>query len=257
MSKASCQGPWAERSLTRRGFLAATALGACAAAGMPGCAAPTDEAVHLVVKVPRTGHSVVFDESITQVETVIQAMADDFAATYGKCPVEVEVIVFEQNQYDEAVAGTFGTDKAPDVLYGDYFNTSTYVHTGRVVPLDDIIAPDLRADVSDYLWDASTVEGRVYLMPYLARQNVLGYSKELFRRAGLDRFIAEGSITSWSLDEWTSILDTLAAELPRGTFPLMMYAASSQGDTHIMTLLRSAGSPFYDETGHFALSRQD
>ena len=37
----------------------------------------------------------------------------------------------------------------------------------------------------------------------------------------------------------------------------MMYAASSQGDTHIMTLLRSAGSPFYDETGHFALSRPE
>ena len=154
-----------------------------------------------MVKVPRTGHSVVFDESITQVETVIQAMADDFAATYGKCPVEVEVIVFEQNQYDEAVAGTFGTDKAPDVLYGDYFNTSTYVHTGRVVPLDDIIAPDLRADVSDYLWDASTVEGRVYLMPYLARQNVLGYSKELFRRRGWTASSPRGALPR---GRWTS-----------------------------------------------------
>ena len=203
MSEMGRRVHWTDRFLTRRGFVAATALGACAAAGLHACAPSREEPVHLVVKVPRTGHSVVFDESITQVETVIEAMADDFAATYEARPVEVEVIVFEQNQYDEAVTDSFDTDKAPDVLYGDYFNTSTYVHTGRVVPLDDIIAPDLRADVSDYLWDASTVEGRVYLMPYLARQNVLGYSKELFRRAGLDRFIAEGRIAAWSLDEWT------------------------------------------------------
>ncbi|MEC4175566.1 extracellular solute-binding protein [Adlercreutzia sp. R7] len=240
------------RPLSRRGFCAATALAACVLAA-PGCAPATD-AVHLVVKVPRTGHSVVFDDSITQVETVIQAMADDFAATYEACPVEVEVVVFEQNQYDAAVRGTFDTPKAPDVLYGDYFNISTYIHTGRVVPLDDVATPDVRADVSDYLWEMSTVDGRVFLMPYLARQNVLAYNKELFRQAGLGDFIAEGEITAWSLEEWTHILDTLAAKLPQGTFPMMMYAASSQGDTHIMTLLRSAGSSFFDESGHFALS---
>lgn len=35
---------------------------------------------------------------------------------------------------------------------------------------------------------------------------------------------------------------------------MMMYAGSSQGDTHIVTLLRSAGSSIYDDTGHFNLS---
>lgn len=245
-----------DRPLTRRGFCAATALAACALAAAPGCA-NASRRVHLVVKVPRTGHSVVFDEGITQVETVIQAMADDFAATYDARPIEVEVVVFEQNQYDAAVRGAFETDKAADVLYGDYFNISTYIHSGRVVPLDEVAAPDVRADVSDYLWEMSTVDRRVYMMPYLARQNVLAYNKELFRQAGLDDFIAEGEIAAWSLEEWTHVLDTLAAKLPRGTFPMMMYAASSQGDTHIMTLLRSSGARFFDESGHFALSEPE
>ena len=242
------------RHLTRRGFCAACAAGIGALALGAGCTPGSGDKVHLVVKVPRTGHSVVFDGSITQVETVIQAMANDFAATYETRPVEVEVVVFEQNQYDAAVKGAFDTAKSPDVLYGDYFNISSYIHTGRVVPLDEVATAEVRADVSDYLWDMSMVEDRVFMMPYLARQNVLAYNKELFRQAGLGDFIVDGEITSWSLEEWTYILDTLAANLPRGTFPMMMYAASSQGDTHIMTLLRSAGSSFFDGDGHFALN---
>lgn len=249
--------PIPRRGMTRRAFCAGAAfLAAAGALPLAGCsslpftgAAP----VRLVVKVPRTGHDVVFDDSISQVEMVIQGMADEFQRTYAR-PVDVEVIVFEQNQYDEAVEGSFDTDKSPDVLYGDYFNISTYIRTGRVVPLDDVATPAIRDDLFDDLWNMGVVEGRAYMMPYLARQNVLAYNKEMFRNAGLGEFIAEGEITAWSLSEWTRILDALSASLPEGSFPMMMYAGSSQGDTHIVTLLRSAGSDIYDEAGHFNLS---
>ncbi|WP_251213169.1 ABC transporter substrate-binding protein [Adlercreutzia murintestinalis] len=210
-------------------------------------------AVHLTVKVPRTGHDVVFDESITQIDQVISRMANEFMRDY-ETPVTVNVEVFEQNQYDEAVVDCFDTDAAADVLYGDYFNISTYIHTGRVVPLDDAITDKVRNDVFEDLWDMSTVKDRVYMMPYLSRQNVFAYNKELFRQAGLERYIESGHIQSWSLSEWNLILDTLAANLPEAVYPMMMYAASSQGDTHIMTLLRAAGSSFFDEDGHFNLS---
>ena len=221
--------PIPRRGMTRRAFCAGAAfLAAAGTLSLAGCnslpftgAAP----VRLVIKVPRTGHDVVFDDSISQVETVIQGMAEGFQRDYER-PVDVEVVVFEQNQYDEAVKGSFDTDKAPDVLYGDYFNISTYIRTGRVVPLDDVVAPAIRDDLFDDLWNMGVVEGRAYMMPYLARQNVLAYNKEMFRNAGLGEFVAEGKITAWSLDEWTRILDALAASLPKGSFPMMMYAGS-------------------------------
>lgn len=236
---------------------AATLAAALLAASMllvGGCAPQPSETVHLLVKVPRTGHDVVFDESITAVDQVLNRMADDFERDYDKANVDIEVEVFEQNQYDAAVADALGTEDAPDVLYGDYFNMSTYIHTGHVVPLDDVVTDEVRHSVFDYLWDMSTIEGHVYMMPYLARQNVLAYNKDLFRQAGLEEFIDSSVIQSWTLEEWTRILDALARKLPEGTYPMMMYAGSSQGDTHIMTLLRSAGSAFFDETGHFNLS---
>lgn len=243
---------------SRLAFLFAVSF-ACLAAlamvlGAVGCADSETGKVHLLVKVPRTGHDVVFDDDISYADQVIRIMAEEFQKTPEGKNVDIEIEVFEQNQYDAAVGGTFDTDKSPDILYGDYFNISTYIYTGRVVPLDDVATEQVREDVFDYLWDFGSAEGRVYMMPYLVRQNVLAYNKELLREAGLEDYIADDRISSWSLEDWTYVLDTLAQRLPAGTYPMMMYAASSQGDTHIMTLLRSAGSSFFDESGHFDLS---
>lgn len=238
------------------GAAAMTAFGTAALAGCRANTPTSHSPVRLLVKVPRTGHDVVFDDSINEVSQVITAMGEAFEAASAQ-PVKVEVEVFEQNQYDNAIVGSFDTDRAVDLLYGDYFNISTYIHTGRVVPLDDIVTASVRDDIYDLLWGLSTIEGKVYMMPYLARQNVLAYNKELMERAGLDRFVRAGQIQSWSVHEWDEVLDGLAGNLPDGCYPMMMYAASSQGDTHIMTLLRSQGSSFFDETGHFCLSRPE
>lgn len=243
--------------LLRRAACALAAALVAASLTLAGCAAPAEEPVRLTIKVPRTSHGVVFDPSISQIDQVVSAMAEGFSASYDGPPVEIEVEVFEQDRYDDAISGSFDTGHAADILYGDFFNMSTYVHTGRVVPLDDLITDEVRDDVYDYLWDRGTVAGRVYMMPYLARQNVLAYNRELFYQAGLGDFVNGDVIQSWTLDEWEQVLDTLAARLPGGTYPLMMYARSSQGDTHTMTLLRACGSPFFDDAGRFALSEPE
>ncbi len=245
------------RARPARILAALAALVLAASLALAGCAAPAEEPVRLTIKVPRTSHSVTFDPSVTQIDQVISAMAADFSASYDGPPVEITVEVFEQGLYDEAIIGALGTDHEADILYGDFFNMSTYVHTGRVVPLDDVVTDERRADIYDYLWDRGTVGGRVYLLPYLARQNVLAYNKELFRQAGLESFIDDDAIQSWTLAEWEQVLDTLAARLPEGAYPLMMYAHSSQGDTHTMTLLRCCGARFFDEDGRFALSEPE
>ncbi len=218
--------------------------------------ARTDDAIHLTIKVPKTSHDVVFDDSISQIDQVISKMAHRFQQDYDR-PVDINVQVFEQNQYDEAIPDAFDTQSAADILYGDYFNMSSYIHTGRVVPLDDVIEGAIQDDIYGYLLDMSQVEGRTYMLPYLARQNILAYNKDLFRQAGLESLIEEDGIASWSLDQWTQVLDALAANLPENVYPMMMYANSSQGDTHTMTMLRACGSSFFDESGHFALSEPE
>ena len=127
-----------------------------------------------------------------------------------------------------------------------------------MVPLDDIITEELRADVDDMLWKMSQMDGKTYMLPYYSLQNTLIYNKNLFRQCGLAEYIGEeGTIQSWTPEEWEDILATLAEKLPEMTYPMLMYAKNDQGDTHIMTLLRSKGSPFFNENGRFNLNTKE
>lgn len=121
--------------------------------------------------------------------------------------------------------------------------------------MDDIITDAMRSDIDDASWKMSQVNGKTYMLPYYSLQNTLCFNKKLFRQCGLDKYVgAEGEIQSWTPDEWQEILSTLSDKLPEMSYPMLMYAKNDQGDTHIMTLLRSKGSQFFDENGRFHIN---
>lgn len=198
------------------------------------------------------------DTGIADSYEVLKKAGEEFAAQYKDYDVTVEVVKFGYTEEDEYIAGCFDTEDAVDILFEGYFNMAGYIHTGRVVPLDDIITEEMREDVDDMLWKMSQVDGKTYMLPYYSLQNTLIYNKNLFRQCGLEEYIGEdGTIQSWTPEEWERILSTLAEKLPEMTYPMLMYAKNDQGDTHIMTLLRSKGSPFFDENGRFHLNTEE
>ena len=195
------------------------------------------------------------DTGITDSYEVLNMAGEAFAAQYKDYDVTVEGVKFGYTEEDEYITGCFDTDDAADILLEGYFNMVGYIHTGRVVPLDDMITEEMRADVDDALWKMSQVDGKTYMLPYYSLQNTLIYNKDLFRQCGLAEYIGvDGVIQSWTPEEWEHILSTLVANLPDMTYPMLMYAKNDQGDTHIMTLLRSKGSHFFDENGRFNLN---
>lgn len=192
------------------------------------------------------------DTDITDAYDLLVQAGQEFAAQYTDADVTVNVIKFEYTEEDDYITGCFDTKDAVDVLFEGYFNMAGYVHTGRVVPLDDIITDAMRADIDSASWEMSQVDGKTYMLPYYSLQNTLCFNKKLFRQCGLDEFIGtEGSIQSWTPKEWEVILSTLAEKLPEMSYPMLMYGKNDQGDTHIMTLLRSRESKFFDENGRF------
>jgi multiple sugar transport system substrate-binding protein len=210
------------------------------------------EAVTLTIKVPTLALNSVANPEVSDSKTFMEMAGAEFASQYKEADVTVDVKVFDYVDEKAAVTGSFDTDYAPDVLFEDYFNMAAYVHTGRVVPLDDIITEDIRADISDTSWEMSMSEGKTYMMPYLSRQNILIYNKKYMRECGLEKYIPDKTeIQSWSTEEWTEILDTLADKLPEGVYPMVMYAKNNQGDTHIMSMIRAFGSTIFDDEGNF------
>ncbi|MCM1267217.1 MAG: extracellular solute-binding protein [Bacteroidales bacterium] len=242
--------------MRKRAFAALLAMMMCGGL-LAGCGG-TKKEVTLIVKVPSLVMNAVSNPEIVDSTAFLEQAGAAFAAQYEKADVSIWVETFDYVDEVAAITGSFDTGDAPDVLYEGYFNMASYLHTGRVVPLDDIISDELRADIDDASWAMSMTDGKTYMMPFLSMQNILIYNKELFRECGLERYFSDDvTIQTWTMEEWTDILDTLAAGLPERTYPMMMYGKNNQGDTHIMSYLRAFGSPIFREDGHFDFESEE
>ncbi len=235
-----------------RSKLIAAALSCIAMSGCVYTKTAEKKDVDLIVKVPSIAMNSISSPEITDAKLLLEKAGEEFAEQYKDADVKINVKEFDYVYETEAITGSFDTEYATDILFEDYFNMAAYVHTGRVVPLDDVITDKIRNDISDTAWIMSRTAGKTYMMPYLSRQNILIYNKSLMRECGLEEYIPkQRMIQNWTTDEWTTILDTLAQKLPAGVYPMMMYGKNNQGDTHIMSLIRAFGSKIFDENGNF------
>lgn len=223
-----------------------------AGCGSPFAARPE---VTLIVKVPTIRLAPKMDpDTITSYDFLVKA-ANDFAANYQAARVTVNVVEFAPTEQQSEIDGCFDTAGATDVFYADFFYSETYVHTGRVVPLDDIITDEIRADIAANFWQMCQLDGKTYMMPFLYRQNVLGYNKDLFRACGLAKYCSDrDEVQTWTPAEWAEILSTLEARLPANKYAIMLYALNNQGDTHIMSYIRSQGSQIFAPDGSVHIS---
>ncbi|MCM1175934.1 MAG: extracellular solute-binding protein [Blautia sp.] len=236
----------------RRKIIAAALTLALSVSLLTGCGSKAKREITLVIKVPNLPMNSVSNPDFVDTGIFLQQAGEAFAARYEDASVTIRVESFDYVDEVAAITDSFDTEDATDILYEGYFNMASYLHTGRVVPLDDIISDELRADIDDASWTMSMADGKTYMMPFLSMQNILIYNKELFQNCGLEKYIADTvTIQNWTLEEWTDILDTLASKLPAQSYPMMMYGKNNQGDTHIMSYIRAYGSTIFDEDGYF------
>lgn len=222
------------------------------AAFLAGCGSEPSTPVPLVIMTPAQAMNTVSNPHIRDTTSFLKQASAAFAEQDKKAGVRPEVKTFNHVDEVKAVTGSLGTAQAPDILFGAFFNLIGYIDMGRVVPLDDMLGPALKADLDPQALDTASREGRVYLLPFLSTQNILIYNKELFRRCGLGEYVASGrEIQDWTLPQWQRILDTLAARLPHGIYPLALFAKNNEGDTHILTFLRAFGGRIFDSEGNF------
>lgn len=178
------------------------------------------------------------DPDVRATAQFFEKAAQIFSEQYTEADVKITVV-----QYDNAQeAASFDTPDSADVLFNDYFTMESHIHTGRVVPPDDIITPEIQNDIAPVFLSHSKATGKTYMLPYLYRQNLLAYNKDIFKSAGLDEFISgDDVIQTWSMGEWETILEKLREYMPETSFPLPHYAKNNQGDTRIITYIRFTG----------------
>lgn len=237
----------------------------CSLVGILGCA--KSETVEIMIKFPRSlAVNSLVNPEIKGIGTFFDAVIKDYLA-YKNNSVSIRIEEFEPGQEEKAITNAIDTADAADILYDDFFNMVSYIHSGHAVPLDDVLSGEQMADLSSRYLDSGKMHGKQYALPFLARQNILIYNKRIMRACGLDVAPDNGYvIENWSIEKWTDVLDTLAVKLAQnplpdgvreGSYPMMMYAKDNQGDTHIMTLLRAFGSDLYNDNDRFALASDE
>ncbi len=224
---------------------------------MTGCDNRENEkpTVTINIKLPVIAVNEVVDSEVRDVYSFMRKAADDFCSKYQDADVNINIQQYETGKEDEEIVDRFDTDEAADIMFDNYLDMSTYIYSGRVVPLDDIITDEMKNDIKPVFWELSQVDGKTYMMPFFTSQDTLCYNKDLFHNAGLDEFVSsEDVVQSWTLDEWNIILEKLRESLPDTSYPMMMYAGNEDGVMHIMTLLRSHGCEVFNDEGYLCVN---
>lgn len=198
--------------------------------------------------IPGAGEAESFD--------LFTAASEKFKETYEKYDVDFKISRYNYVDEKEQLEDKYKTEEAADIIYSGSYNIPTYAAKGWLVPLDDMIDDELRGDIEDVVWEQNSVDGKVYTIPFQQLQNTLMVNRTMMEEAGLSEYIPEkDAIAKWSTEEFNTVLSRLNESLAGSNkFAFMMYAGNSQGDNHIMTLLRAYGGTVYDEEGNFAVN---
>ncbi len=214
------------------------------------------EKLTLIVKTPPISLGNIPGVGEAEVSDLLEAAAERFQAQYDRYDVEFAISRYNYLDEQAQLADKYGTEEAADLFFSGSWNTPLYVDRGWLVPLDDMISEELRADIDASIWAQNSIGGQVYTLPFHQLQNTLMVNRTMMEAAGLEEYIPAGdTIAHWTTEEFSDICRTLAQSLTgENTFAFMMYAANNQGDSHIMTLLRAYGCPLYHERGDFEVS---
>lgn len=181
-------------------------------------------------------------------DSFLKKAAEEFKKENPNVTVNVQVIPGDQRADKLSVA--IQTKTLPDAFFESTFAMTQYAHMGVLAPIDDIVDEESKKDIPQPIWDNVTIGGKIYFYPFANSPGTLAYNADLFRQAGLDKYIkGEYEIATWTIEEYEEILKTLKEKLPSDIAPLGLFAKNNQADTWNIATIRMYGTPYFGSDG--------
>lgn len=162
-------------------------------------------------------------------------------------------IEYKGEQIDQAISSenAMGGAGLPDVFAIDCSSVAMYVNNGYVVPIDDYIAADVKADYVDSTIEQGTYNGKLYALFGADAPAGLFYNKELLSSVG----ITPGTIENpWDWDDLENAITTLKSAGKAHQIQLSLNFGT-EGPMYMHTpIVYSAGGDFADATGKVTAS---
>ena len=161
--------------------------------------------------------------------------------------VEIEVVVVSGQERSAKLAVAVQSNEMPDLMFDTHFSLMDYAHAGLLVPLNDIVTEEDRADIPAAVWDNVTFGEDIFMFPFTSEDGHMAINLDLFEQAGCMDYVPEGDIGQWTPEEFLECLRALKEGLPEDVYPFALYAGSATGDTWTNMLLRMFGADFFSE----------
>ncbi len=151
-------------------FIAALVIGSASCAPKPKEAGPVTVRV---LAMEQAGPTV--DE--------MNAIVAEFNETNPNIQVQIEYVSYDA-LHDKITTAMASTPPAYDVFLVDDIWYAEFADAGYIWDVTDKITADMREKIFEAAWDITTVNGRVYGMPWLLDQKYFYYNEKLLNDAG-------------------------------------------------------------------------
>ena len=114
----------------------------------------------------------------------MDAVAKEYMAANPNVKVEMEYVSYDA-LHDKIVTAMASTPPAYDVIMTDVIWYSEFVKAGYLSDVTSRITADMRKNTFASDWNVTTVDGKVYGMPWLLDTKYLYYNDTLLKQAGI------------------------------------------------------------------------
>jgi len=138
---------------------------------------------------------------------VLDAQVEDFNAMQDE--VVVDPVRLPEGSYNEQVSAASLAGDLPDLLDFDGPNVYNYAWAGHLIPIDDYLTEEFKADLLPSIIDQGTYAGKFYALGTFDSGLSIWGNKAYLEKAGIR--IPEGIEDTWDFSEFETALEKLQA----------------------------------------------
>ena len=139
-----------------------------------------------------------------------------------KIGCHLELKVFSFSEYAQKCSTVISEGEPFDLMFTcDWLNNfSTNAGSNAYLPLNDLLeenAPDAMADIPEYMWQATTIDGNIYAMPALqtyAKNDGIFLRADIAEELGVSGSSYENGTDTYTLEELGNILGQIKEQNP-------------------------------------------
>jgi multiple sugar transport system substrate-binding protein len=189
---------------------------------------------------PVTIHMLAMEQAGPTVEEM-NTIADEFNKTNPNVKVQIDYVAYDA-LHDKITTALASTPPAYDIFLVDDIWYAEFADKGYLLEATDRVTPEMKSGIFEAAWEISTVNGKVYGMPWLLDQKYFYYNEDLLKQAGFNA----------PPKTWEELIDQAKVMKEKGIVEYPIVWSWGQYEAAIcdwVTLLYGNGGTLVDESG--------